>query len=277
MTDAEACTRDAALMSRLGINNIYVDSIDPTANHDDCFSIFNSVGIYVTVILSGNASLLTEGVDGIYTTERLMELFRRVDAIKDYDNLLGIDVGLLPLFQNIEDGRFADLQNIFRVSFKTCTERLSLTLRWQAFIRDIKEYVHYNSPRPLLVGASIARWIRSEENVTMTPLFDHMSCVIPDEQTPSSADFVGFYELEYFAEQTPSERMKNFTALATQIDNSTVPTWFSAYGTAVGERDGVLTMQITNETLQETDMLYNLNSSLLVPFGPLSGGNRVQW
>jgi hypothetical protein len=117
LTDAEACTRDAALMSRLGINNIYIDAFDSTANHDDCFSIFNSVGIYVTVLLAGGSLFTDEGgVDGAYATDRFEELFRRIDAIKDYENLLGIDVGILPAYYDVDVSRYADVQNIFRVS-----------------------------------------------------------------------------------------------------------------------------------------------------------------
>jgi len=118
LTDAGACTRDAALMSRLGINNIYVDEIDATANHDDCFSIFNSAGIYVTILLASTKLFTDEGgIDGAYTTERFEDLFRRIDAIKDYENLLGIDVGVIPDYFSLSDAaRFQDVQNIFRVS-----------------------------------------------------------------------------------------------------------------------------------------------------------------
>jgi hypothetical protein len=118
LTDAEACTRDAALMSRLSINNIYIDTFDSTLNHDDCFSIFNSVGIYVTVLLAGMGLFMEDGgIDGVYTTEGFKELFRRIDAIKDYENLLGIDIGTIPDFGSISDvARFPDVQNIFRVS-----------------------------------------------------------------------------------------------------------------------------------------------------------------
>lgn len=64
LTDPTACTRDAALMKELGMNMIIVDSLDRAANHDDCFSIFNSVGIYVTLILNAH---LFDGPDRIGT------------------------------------------------------------------------------------------------------------------------------------------------------------------------------------------------------------------
>jgi hypothetical protein len=116
LTDPKACTRDAALMERLGVNNIYVKQIDPSANHDDCFSIFNSVGIYVTIVLAGR-NFFINGIDRAYTTEHFEDLFRRFDAIKDYENVLGVDVGYLPNFHLLHDSRgLPKAQNIFRVS-----------------------------------------------------------------------------------------------------------------------------------------------------------------
>ncbi|KAF2680766.1 glycoside hydrolase family 72 protein [Lentithecium fluviatile CBS 122367] len=220
LTDAEACTRDAALMSRLGINNIYIDVFDSTANHDDCFSIFNSVGIYVTVLLAGGSLFVDEGaIDGAYTTERFEELFRRIDAIKDYENLLAIDVGILPDLYSIDVKRYAEVQNIFRVN--------------------------------------------------------HISCIILDEEAPSAAEFVSFYDFQYYEYQSPDLYVKNFQKLAAQLVNSTVPTWLSMYATAA--QNGEPEFEVFNETLQETAMLYNVSNELLMPYGPLAGGSRFEW
>jgi len=277
MTDAEACTRDAALMVRLGINNIYIGDFDPTGNHDDCFSIFNSVGIYVTVMLIDIGYLYNRDIDNFYTTERLKEFFQRIDAIKDYENLLGIDVGVLPAYNHVEDGRIADLQKMFRVSLKFLGN-VSFSRFPQAFIRDVKEYIHHNSPRPLLVGASISREITSEDgNITMTPFFLHMSCVVPDEDVSSSAEFVGFYESSFFELQSSPSRLESLRRLVDQLVITAVPTWFSGYGTPEQSSDGESTLQVTNETLQETAMLYNSTNDLVVTSGPLSGGNRFEW
>jgi hypothetical protein len=120
LTDPEACTRDAALMSRLGINNIYLEIYDSTANHDDCFSIFNSVGIYVTVLLTDGLFIDEGSIDGAYTTERFEEVFRRIDAVKDYENLLAFDVAILPRPFIVDASRYAEMQKIFRVSPHYC-------------------------------------------------------------------------------------------------------------------------------------------------------------
>lgn len=55
LSNATICLRDAALMQRLGVNTIRSYNVDPTLNHDECASIFNSVGIYM--ILDVNSPL----------------------------------------------------------------------------------------------------------------------------------------------------------------------------------------------------------------------------
>ena len=44
LSNATTCLRDAALMQQLGINTIRSYNVDPTLNHDECASIFNSIG-----------------------------------------------------------------------------------------------------------------------------------------------------------------------------------------------------------------------------------------
>ena len=114
--DAEACTRDAALMIRLGINNIVVGPIDPAINHDACFSIFNSVGIYVTVIMTSNLLFMDPDVEGAYRADHLKDMFLQIDALKDYENLLGVQIAQLPDPPLIGGSNFSLMQTTFRVS-----------------------------------------------------------------------------------------------------------------------------------------------------------------
>lgn len=118
LTNPEVCRRDAALMSKLGINTIYVDALDPTANHDDCFSIFNSVGIYVAVAFNTRLFIDGSAIENTYTTQRLHDMFEWVDAVKDYENLLAFDVGTFPNMEAIgfDWTHYAEAQKIFRVS-----------------------------------------------------------------------------------------------------------------------------------------------------------------
>lgn len=121
LRDGDACRRDAALMKRLAINTIYVMAIDPTENHDDCFSIFNSVGIYVIVSLRKDAifGMTYDDLTTSYTTDYLRDLFKVVDAVKHYDNLLGFDLGIMPAYSYFtfpdQEYTYADAQKLYRV------------------------------------------------------------------------------------------------------------------------------------------------------------------
>lgn len=125
LKDGEACTRDAALMAQLGINTIYVMAIDPEENHDDCFSIFNSVGIYVIVALrkDGIFQMSYEDFVKSYTTDFLKGMFEVIDAVKDYENLLGFDLGILPdmgLFGTAQNNlSYAEGEKLYRVCAST--------------------------------------------------------------------------------------------------------------------------------------------------------------
>ena len=96
LSNATACLRDAALMQELGVNTIRSYNVDPTLNHDQCVSIFNSVGIYL--ILDVNSPLAGQSIDrsnpsGSYNTAYLNHIFSVVEAFKSYPNVLGFFAG----------------------------------------------------------------------------------------------------------------------------------------------------------------------------------------
>lgn len=125
LKDGNACRRDAALMAQLGINTIYVMAIDPSENHDDCFSIFNSVGIYVMVALRTNGIFQYSYNDFVnsYTADKMKGTFEVIDAVKDYENLLGFDMGLMPnMYEFGIEGNtmsYSDGEKLYRVSTQT--------------------------------------------------------------------------------------------------------------------------------------------------------------
>jgi hypothetical protein len=126
LKDAKACTRDAALMAQAGINTIYVMAIDTKADHDDCFSIFNAVGIYVMVVLRRDGIFETslEDFSKSYTTDFLKSMFEVIDAVKYYDNLLGFDLGVLPTYYasaSQTQTSYADTMKLYRVR---CSRRI---------------------------------------------------------------------------------------------------------------------------------------------------------
>jgi hypothetical protein len=92
LNDAEACRRDAALIQKLGINLIVTNGdLDLDLNHDECFSIFNSASIYVLLYLEYSLDPL-ESPGSVYTGDRLGEIFRTIDSVKNYENLLGFSL-----------------------------------------------------------------------------------------------------------------------------------------------------------------------------------------
>ena len=96
LSNATTCLRDAALMQDLGVNTIRSYNVDPTLNHNECASIFNSVGIYM--LIDVNSPLAGQSIDrsnpsGTYTTSYLEHIFTVVEAFKSYPNVLGFFAG----------------------------------------------------------------------------------------------------------------------------------------------------------------------------------------
>ena len=95
LSDPDACLRDAALLQKAGVNTIHIYTIDPSLSHDLCASIFNSVGIYMMISLSWNTTdpLLARNTTTAYNLDYLQGTFAVIDAVKDYENVLGFTVG----------------------------------------------------------------------------------------------------------------------------------------------------------------------------------------
>jgi hypothetical protein len=184
--DAEACTRDAALMAQVGINTIYIMTIDLKANHDDCFSIFSLVGIYIMVVLRKDGVFATSAEDFTqsYTTDFVKGMFETIDAVKDYDNLLGFDLGVFPTYSdfwyNMTTTTYVNTMKMYRVRLTMPSNVSATTNTPQAFVRDTKDYISHHAARPILVGTTYAN-------------------------DPSRSDYVYFYNLGFF-ETYPVEK-----------------------------------------------------------------------
>jgi 1,3-beta-glucanosyltransferase GAS3 len=92
LTNGTVCLRDAALLQSLGINTVRVYNLEPTFDHDECMSYFNTAGIYL--ILDVNTPFPGENLDrtdpkGTYTANYLNHIFQVVEAFKNYPNVLG--------------------------------------------------------------------------------------------------------------------------------------------------------------------------------------------
>ncbi|KAF2009460.1 glycoside hydrolase family 72 protein [Aaosphaeria arxii CBS 175.79] len=257
LRNEEDCRRDAALMSRLGINTIGVTDLNPEVDHDMCFSIFNSVGIYVVVmlrsmfLLSGEPDLNYE-----YKEENMRKSLEIIDAIKDYENLLGIEIGSFPYPRNFRQnpGIYADAQKMVR-----------------SLVRDTKQYVALHATRKIPVGISFSA---AYGDYLAISHMQYATCNIANEEdNMSSVDFFSFVSIDFANKNATGYREDQFTQLRRNIGkaNITVPIYLGQYG-LVNENQTV-----TNETLQETPYLYDYNNLMLQPAGPLSGGVRWEW
>jgi hypothetical protein len=78
------------------VNTIRVYNLDPTANHDDCASIFNAAGIYM--ILDVNSPLPNGALDrsapwDTYNNIYMKRVFGVIEAFKNFPNTLAFFSG----------------------------------------------------------------------------------------------------------------------------------------------------------------------------------------
>jgi hypothetical protein len=60
LVHVEQCRTDAALMSKAGINTIYVYTADATQDHDACMRVFADQGIYIWLQLGDFPRITSE-------------------------------------------------------------------------------------------------------------------------------------------------------------------------------------------------------------------------
>lgn len=262
LADPKTCTRDAALLQRLGINTIYVKAIDPAQNHDDCFSIFNAVGIYIIVSLRFIPIFISNMEDpaAAYTKELMQDTFTVVDAVKDYDNLLGVDA----LFYQWTGPPW-------NVSIKQSITR--------AIIRDTKEYISRHASRHIPTGMTIY----GPPDLAYGNLFNYIQCTTTgSDDDMSRADFMGIEDISNFENVTEilTQRSENWVikpGLARNISgtniSATIPVYFAAYRSMVGLRRPFESA----DSWPDTELLYDADGSVTLPFGPTSGGSIYEW
>ncbi|KAF3937931.1 hypothetical protein ABW19_dt0210443 [Dactylella cylindrospora] len=86
------CELDASLMKELGVNTIRVYQVDPTANHDDCMSVFADNGIYLFVDLANYETGINED-NPYWSQDQLSSFAATLDAFAGYDNTVGFWIG----------------------------------------------------------------------------------------------------------------------------------------------------------------------------------------
>lgn len=202
LSDGKICLRDAALMQKLGVNTIRVYNLDPTANHDECASIFNAVGIYMVIDVNSplGGQSLVPGVQlkGSYNAGYLKHVFGVVEAFKDYNNTLGFF------------GGNEDMNDI------PSGGQVPPYLR--AITRDLKNYIAKNAKRTIPVGYSAA-----DVREILADSWAYLSCdVNGDKDDMSRIDFFGLNSYSWCGSDATFQSA-GYDKLMTQFADTTIP------------------------------------------------------
>lgn len=227
-------------MQELGVNTIRSYNVDPTLNHDECASIFNSVGIYM--ILDVNSPLAGQSIDrsnpyGTYTTSYLEHIFSVVEAFKSYPNTLGF---------------FAGNEVINDIS--TAQNGNPPVIR--AVVRDLKNYIKNQASRTIPVGYSAA-----DVREVLEDTWAYLQCALNgDDDDMSRSDFFGLNSYSWCGSSATFES-SGYNDLASMFANTTIPVFFSEYGCN----------QVMPRVFDEVQALYGPEMTVL------SGGLVYEW
>jgi len=208
LSNATTCLRDAALMQDLGVNTIRSYNVDPTLNHDECASIFDSVGIYM--LIDVNSPLAGQSIDrsnpsGTYTTSYLEHIFTVVEAFKSYPNVLGFFAGN-EIINDVPTGQ--DNPPYIR-----------------AVQRDLKNYISAHASRQIPVGYSAA-----DVSEVLEDTWAYLQCNNSNNGDPNSrSDFFGLNSYSWCGSQS-SFTISGYNTLVSMFSNTTIPVFFSEYG-----------------------------------------------
>ncbi|KAF2867987.1 hypothetical protein BDV95DRAFT_581072 [Massariosphaeria phaeospora] len=112
----------------------------------------------------------------------------------------------------------------------------------------------------------------------MTGVYEHVSCVIQNEEVSSAADFIGIQDIALLINPTADQIRAGTKALTDRLTEVNIPTWYSVYASPVrNEAMESTTSMIINGTLPDTSILYNSSYRFLSPYNALSGGTRFEW
>jgi len=209
LSNGTACLRDAALMQSLGVNTIRSYNVDPALNHDECASIFNSVGIYL--LIDVNSPLAGQSIDrsnpsGSYNIGYLQHIFSVVEAFKSYPNTLGFFAGN-EIINDVNTGR-ANPPYI------------------RAVQRDLKNYIAAHSDRSIPVGYSAA-----DVAEVLSDTWAYLQCNNSNGNgvDMSRSDFFGLNDYSWCGSQS-SYTISGYDTLVQTFGNTTIPVFFSEYG-----------------------------------------------
>ncbi|KAF2719348.1 glycoside hydrolase family 72 protein [Polychaeton citri CBS 116435] len=200
----DACLRDAALMQNLGINTIRCYNVDPLLNHDECMSIFNSIGIYAIIdVNSPKNSLDRSNPGGSYNEDYLSHVFQNIEAFKNYPNTLGFFSG-----------------NEVMNDIPTSQDNPPYI---RAVQRDMKDYIANHANRTIPVGYSAA-----DVADILYDTWNYMQCSLGGNDN-SQSDFFGLNDYSWCGSDS-SYTISGYDQKVAHFANSSIPVFFSEYG-----------------------------------------------
>lgn len=204
LSDKDACLRDAALLQYLGVNSIRVYNLAPSANHDECASIFNAAGIYM--ILDVNSPLDNGYMNRAapwesYNPQYMHQVFGVIEAFKNYPNTAGF---------------FSGNEIINEDSVEQAPQYI------RAVQRDMHDYISKNSERTIPVGYSAA-----DVRPMLVDSAYYLSCNLTNA-TDSRSDFFALNSYSWCGDATYTS--SGYNVLTDDFKNITLPVFFSETG-----------------------------------------------
>ncbi|KAI5965660.1 gel2 [Candida pseudojiufengensis] len=204
LSDPVICARDIILFQELGINTIRIYSVNSDLNHDKCMTMLAMAGIYL--VLDVNSPLPNHHLNRYepwtsYNLYYFENIFKIVQQFSFYNNTLGFLAGN----EVINDPISASVAAPYI----------------KAVIRDIKNYINYNSPRQIPVGYSAA----DDLNYRIS-LAQYLECA--DNNLMESVDFYGVNSYQWCGDQTFYS--SGYNILVNDYKGYTKPLFFSEYG-----------------------------------------------
>lgn len=204
LSDKDACLRDAAILQYLGVNTVRVYNLAPSANHDECASIFNAAGIYMILDVNSpleNGSLNRGAPWESYNPIYMAQVFGVIEAFKNYPNTAGFFSGN----EVINEDSVELVPNYIR-----------------AVQRDMHDYISKNSERVIPVGYSAA-----DVRPLLVDSAYYLTCNLTNA-TDSRSDFFGLNSYSWCGDAT--YHSSGYDTLTEDFTNITVPVFFSETG-----------------------------------------------
>ena len=221
-------------------NTIRSYNLNPTLNHDECMSIFNSVGIYV--VLDVNSPAENQHIDrnnpgSTYTKAYLEHVFTMIEAFKDYPNTLAFFSG-------------NEIMNAMDTAEKNPPYIRALT-------REMKNYIATHANRTIPVGYSAA-----DVREILADTHAYLQCDNSKDgsEDMSRSDFLGLNSYSWCGSDATFETA-GYDKLVEMFSNSTVPVFFSEYGCN----------EVQPRTFDEVPTLYGEKMTVM------SGGLIFEW